>query len=181
MVSRKFREKVSGTYYEKHHILPRSMGGDNSKENLVNLTAREHFLAHWLLWRMLRNRQTARAFFTMQKWRRSVLTERFSSVAYEEARTEMRLLGVSDETRQRMSKAFMGRKYSPETRNKMVISAKARKRTLKRISVVENCAECGAQFETYFKDCSARYCGISCSRVNKARKMRQAKNTGTCS
>jgi len=36
-------------YVERHHILPRSLGGDNAKSNLVFLTAREHFLAHMLL------------------------------------------------------------------------------------------------------------------------------------
>lgn len=36
-------------YTEKHHIIPRSMGGEDSKENLVVLTAREHYIAHLLL------------------------------------------------------------------------------------------------------------------------------------
>lgn len=38
-----------GTYSERHHIIPKSFGGNNSKENLVRLTAREHFLCHYLL------------------------------------------------------------------------------------------------------------------------------------
>lgn len=40
-------------YYEKHHIIPKSCGGSNSKENLVSLTAREHFICHLLLPKML--------------------------------------------------------------------------------------------------------------------------------
>jgi hypothetical protein len=36
-------------YKERHHILPRSMGGTDDASNLVNLTAREHFIAHYLL------------------------------------------------------------------------------------------------------------------------------------
>jgi hypothetical protein len=36
-------------YKELHHIVPRSLGGNNSKNNLVQLTAREHFIAHLLL------------------------------------------------------------------------------------------------------------------------------------
>lgn len=36
-------------YKEKHHIIPKCMGGLNKKENLVELTAREHFLCHRLL------------------------------------------------------------------------------------------------------------------------------------
>jgi len=43
------RKKNQGIYYERHHILPRCMDGDNSKENLVLLTAREHFLCHRIL------------------------------------------------------------------------------------------------------------------------------------
>ena len=40
------------TYTEKHHIIPRSLGGSDSKENLVALTAREHFICHLLLTKM---------------------------------------------------------------------------------------------------------------------------------
>jgi hypothetical protein len=39
-------------YTEKHHILPKSMGGNNSSTNIVRLLAREHFLCHWLLVKM---------------------------------------------------------------------------------------------------------------------------------
>ena len=39
-------------YYENHHILPKSLGGNNDKNNLVKLTAREHFICHWLLVKM---------------------------------------------------------------------------------------------------------------------------------
>jgi hypothetical protein len=34
---------------ERHHIVPRTLDGSNEKSNLVKLTHREHFLAHWLL------------------------------------------------------------------------------------------------------------------------------------
>ena len=43
------RYKENGTYYEKHHIIPSSLGGSDDKKNLVLLTAREHYLCHWLL------------------------------------------------------------------------------------------------------------------------------------
>jgi hypothetical protein len=36
-------------YIEGHHIIPKCMGGDNSKDNIVFLTGREHFVAHQLL------------------------------------------------------------------------------------------------------------------------------------
>jgi hypothetical protein len=50
--SRKSRVLDKNTYYEKHHILPKSLGGDNSKDNLIYLTSKEHFVAHLLLIKM---------------------------------------------------------------------------------------------------------------------------------
>lgn len=44
----KARDSVVG-YVEKHHVLPRCMGGCDSVENIVVLTAEEHFVAHQLL------------------------------------------------------------------------------------------------------------------------------------
>jgi hypothetical protein len=43
------RKKYDGIYYERHHIIPKCMGGDDTHDNLVLLSAREHFLVHWLL------------------------------------------------------------------------------------------------------------------------------------
>ncbi len=39
--------------YERHHVHPKCLGGDKKSET-VNLTYREHFLAHWLLTRFAR-------------------------------------------------------------------------------------------------------------------------------
>lgn len=39
-------------YVEKHHIIPRSLGGSNETSNLVKLTGREHFICHLLLPKM---------------------------------------------------------------------------------------------------------------------------------
>lgn len=36
-------------YKENHHVVPRCKGGLDDINNLVELTGREHFLAHWLL------------------------------------------------------------------------------------------------------------------------------------
>lgn len=36
-------------YFETHHKVPLSLGGSDEKSNLVNLTAREHYIAHLLL------------------------------------------------------------------------------------------------------------------------------------
>jgi len=43
------KERKLDCYTESHHIIPRCMNGSDDKDNLVNLTAREHFVAHILL------------------------------------------------------------------------------------------------------------------------------------
>jgi hypothetical protein len=40
------QNRMTHGYTEKHHIVPRSMGGTNKKSNIAILTAREHFIAH---------------------------------------------------------------------------------------------------------------------------------------
>ena len=52
-------------YYERHHVLPRSLGGEDSDENLVYLTGREHFMVHWLLYKIHGAGPMADAFYAM--------------------------------------------------------------------------------------------------------------------
>ena len=37
------------SYYEKHHVIPKCLGGTDEANNLVRLTASEHFVVHQLL------------------------------------------------------------------------------------------------------------------------------------
>lgn len=53
IINRGIQRKTPIGYSERHHIIPRSLGGSNLKTNLVRLTAREHFICHWLLVKML--------------------------------------------------------------------------------------------------------------------------------
>lgn len=48
LIQRGKSRTLSG-YKERHHIVPRCMGGTDEMENLVDLTAEEHFVAHQLL------------------------------------------------------------------------------------------------------------------------------------
>ena len=47
------KSRIPLGYTEKHHIIPKSCGGNNSKENLVALTPKEHFICHLLLTKMV--------------------------------------------------------------------------------------------------------------------------------
>jgi|AntAceMinimDraft_13_1070369.scaffolds.fasta_scaffold37044_3 hypothetical protein len=62
------RERVLKEYTEKHHILPRCLGGSDSNDNLTKLTAREHYLAHYLLTKMCpRDYKLLHAFASMSR------------------------------------------------------------------------------------------------------------------
>jgi hypothetical protein len=65
------RVKLKNQYFESHHIIPKSLGGNNSKQNIVLLTAREHFIIHCLLLKMCINdhdkRKMSLAFYRMKQ------------------------------------------------------------------------------------------------------------------
>ena len=46
------KNRVLTGYKEKHHIIPRCMGGTDDFDNLVDLTPEEHYLCHQLLVKM---------------------------------------------------------------------------------------------------------------------------------
>lgn len=50
-------------YVERHHIIPKCLGGTNRKTNLVRLTYREHFLCHWLLCKIHSDNHKLKAAF----------------------------------------------------------------------------------------------------------------------
>lgn len=60
----KNRKKENGIY-EKHHIIPKCMGGKNNKENLVYLTPKEHYIAHLLLYKIYNNDKLLKAIMMM--------------------------------------------------------------------------------------------------------------------
>ena len=57
-------------YVELHHIVPRCLGGSNEKRNLVMLTNREHFLAHWLLTKIYPNNDSVQSSLVAQQMSR---------------------------------------------------------------------------------------------------------------
>jgi len=72
-------------YTEKHHIIPKSLGGSNLQTNLIILTLREHFVCHWLLTKMFDNKNNKikmhHALWNMINTRKNV---KISSRLYEQ-------------------------------------------------------------------------------------------------
>ena len=46
------KNRLLECYTERHHIVPRCMGGSDDADNIVDLTAEEHYVAHQLLVKM---------------------------------------------------------------------------------------------------------------------------------
>jgi hypothetical protein len=51
------------TKYETHHIVPRSLGGNDSSDNLVKLTLKEHWVCHRLLVKFLTDTTALRKMY----------------------------------------------------------------------------------------------------------------------
>jgi hypothetical protein len=103
-------------YGEKHHIIPTCLGGDNYPENIVKLTAREHFICHKLLCSIYpKNASLIGAHWLMANKVSSIheRTYRVGSREYSRLRIEY-------------AEIMKNRKISTETRNRMSISAKLR-------------------------------------------------------
>jgi hypothetical protein len=144
-------DRIIDGYTEKHHIIPRCMGGDDKPRNLVLLTASEHYLAHQLLVKIYpKNNKLifAASLMTTDKkgnrinnkifsWLKIKALEANKSRKYsKETRAKMSESGknrapMSDETKSRISESTKGKKkppFSDETKRKMSESSKKRVR-----------------------------------------------------
>jgi hypothetical protein len=111
----KSRDLSKEVYTENHHIIPRSLGGSNESNNLVKLTAREHFICHLLLPKMLsglNKRNMTFAIWSMLNRDHSKQRSRHkvNSHVYQRLKTQIATA---------ISESNTGRKRSIEFREKM--------------------------------------------------------------
>jgi len=130
----KNRDKKDG-YFEKHHILPKSLGGDNTRDNLVLLTAREHYICHKLLTRCTTGENRKKMFCAMWAFNRSSANQnrfiinshdyeyvrKFISETFSKDRKGKHLVGhtLSKEHKEKLSKSLKGKKKTEQTKNRM--------------------------------------------------------------
>jgi len=139
-------------YIETHHIIPESFfvsrtrkgpigwlsGDPNVNDNIVYLTAKEHFICHHLLIHMCSGRALniiTYAFRGMCAWRskthtRYVVLSRW----YEKSKILANSIPVSDETRAKNSTSNKGRITSEETKRKISESKTGIKHTAETIA-----------------------------------------------
>ena len=117
------KRKRGNTYYENHHILPKCLKGTNDKENLVLLTAKEHFICHKLLTYIYpENRDLATAFHFMVYGKNDYKN---TSRDYEYARKLISKNGLSEETKQKIR----GRKHTKEEKEKISKALKGKNKS----------------------------------------------------
>lgn len=63
------RTRSTQGYVERHHIIPRSLGGPDTRDNLVDLTAREHYICHLLLTHMTQGRSRNSMLYAVKNMR----------------------------------------------------------------------------------------------------------------
>ncbi len=131
-IIRKASNRINVGYVEIHHIVPRSMGGSDEVSNLIKLTAREHFVCHLLLTKMVNGQYRYKAIKAAQMLAivsgpgqpRYKVTSRIYKFLMEQN------LEISNETRERMGLSqkrrfamtegtFKNKKHTEETLKKL--------------------------------------------------------------
>lgn len=128
----KSRGKID-VYTEKHHILPRSLGGTNDLDNLVHLTGREHFVAHRLLVKITKDDDQNKMIFAlncmMNRYNDTMDRYTPTSRVYEYLRIKLseahRRMGRTEEHKAAISKAHTGKVVSADTRRRQSEAVKA--------------------------------------------------------
>jgi len=109
-------------YYENHHILPKCIGGDNNKENLVLLVPKEHFMCHKLLtYIYYENIKLVYAFHWMCYTKNSNHDRTYTVTArdYAYLRELYVLRAVSDETKIKIGNAHRGKHLTEDHKKKL--------------------------------------------------------------
>lgn len=140
-------------YKEKHHIVPRCMGGFNNKDNIVELTAREHFICHWLLHELYPTHRGLSLSFSMMCNMENKNQNRYTPssriVEYAKLIANKNSVGWkhTEESKKKISKAGLGNKYNlgryptEETRIKRSKSLKGRKFSIEHLEKLKTAAK----------------------------------------
>lgn len=150
------KQRITEGYTELHHIIPQSLGGSKDKNNLVELTAREHFICHWLLIKMTEGDDRSKMLYALKgmkasnKYQQRYQTK-ITARVYEKYRIEHSLnhskvmksknlipwnkggVEITDEHRENIRKAARARKIDPikqaEGQRKRIEKIKGQKRS----------------------------------------------------
>lgn len=110
------RSRERPPVFEKHHVVPKCLGGSNDKSNIVFLTPKEHFFAHKLLVRIYPNNRGV-WFALIAMGRLSEFKSRIFASERVRAREMRRGFRYSDEARAKMRDAALRRGVQKNSEN----------------------------------------------------------------
>jgi hypothetical protein len=186
---RRIRELALTGYVERHHIIPRCMGGGDGSDNLIRLTPEDHIFAHLLLAKIYGRAlwyplflmfRPARQLGVIDRGKRAVRIVAQAKRAQAEMQTGVKRPDVSvalsgraksKAHREKLSAARVGFRDSEETRAKKSKALRSRVHTPERNAKVSAGLK-GREFsEAHRAKISAgaktRYCGTDNPRHNK--------------
>ena len=139
LIQKSKNRNING-YTEMHHIVPKSLGGTDDENNLVKLTAREHFIAHLLLTKITEGQDKQRMFiaaFNMVNMNNIKVNSRVYQMLKENHSNYMKnnnpvfnksvknkISNTLKEYYKTNDNGMLGRKHSPATIKKMSLSKK---------------------------------------------------------
>ena len=143
ILSTRGRNGCGDEYHEEHHIVPKCMGGANDKDNLIDLFADEHFIAHKLLaFENPDNDSLQRAFGTMAHVRRDGRKYNVSEEDYAYIRLQnsqrLKQQWEDEEYRTNMSDMMTELWKDPEFKEKATASWKSDKRRKEQSDLMKN-------------------------------------------
>lgn len=120
------RDNIPEGYIERHHIIPKCLGGSNDSLNIVALTAREHYIAHKLLWKMNPENNSllyaiAAMIFMKNKNQKRI---KVSSNEYDKIKTKLSI--IRSEKYSGKNHPRFGNKNSKDMRNKISLARKGK-------------------------------------------------------
>ena len=138
LMDRAKSREVSG-YVEKHHIVPKCMGGSKDPSNIAVLTPEEHYLAHQLLVKIYPNHYGilwSASNMTLSNHRQKRSNKLYGWLRRrlaEKLRGRFKGRKPSEETRRKMSAARKGvarGPHSEETKQKMSLASKGKPKSM---------------------------------------------------
>ena len=147
-ITERAKNRHLDSYTESHHIVPRSLGGGDEADNLVNLTAREHFVCHWLLVKMTTGQDHHKMLNALRMMRaenpnQQRYTTKITARVYESIKQEYslmqreRILGEKNpmwgkthtlESREKIRQKNLGNKLTPEQHARLVANTTGKKK-----------------------------------------------------
>ena len=152
-------------YTENHHIVPVSLGGSNNKENLVRLSAKEHYICHLLLTKMFdcRSKEYRKMLFAwgMMAWAERGYQERYkvNGRIYNKLKEELskiRSSGIWAYNETLCQNKIFVNGETPEGWTKGINKTFAKKREKKGQKA---CSSCGKNLKKFKK----KYCDKKCA------------------